>query len=252
MENPLYKVGDKVWVYIPAVKQGQSRKFTHKWYGPFTIEEILSPVNFKLSNPQGKHIHDVVHAQRLKLYTDPMLRPTNTVNENEEEILELPTEDMLFPEQVKLVDVDGNSLLDIPESVSSPTEKHHKVTVNTPAIVLNTDDGVEKILRTETRWDHGVLKPYYLVKWNGIEESIWVSADDLTAPTQIQQFQEEENRLLKKKSSQESRKMGADPPIYEKSDKRRIRPVNTYINQILASTTARNKSSKVGHKGKKK
>ena len=45
----------------------------------------------------------------------------------------------------------GNSLLDMPESVSSPTEKHHKVTVHTPAIVLNTDDGVEKILRTETR-----------------------------------------------------------------------------------------------------
>ena len=56
-----------------------------------------------------------------------MLRPTNTVNENEDEILELPTEDMLFPENVKLVDFDGNSLLDMPESVSSPTEKHHHI-----------------------------------------------------------------------------------------------------------------------------
>ena len=264
MENPTYKVKDKVWVFIPAIKQGQSRKFTHKWYGPFTIEEILSPVNFKLSNPQGKHIHDVVHAQRLKPYIDPALRPTVDLNNtnidsidsnenytiNVKELVnskELPT-----IEPLNIVDHDGNSILDDPEPIQSYTDQHHKVNKQTPPTVnIEVDDGVESILAMEMRWSHGVLLPHYLVKWIGIEDPMWMSSNDLTAPKQIQKFLEENDRNKKEKLSQESREMGASPPVYNKTEKRKIKPVHSYINQLLSQSTQRKKKKKNTYQSKK-
>ena len=245
MKNPSYVIGDKVWVYIPVVKQGQSRKFTPKWYGPFTVEEILLPVNFRLSNPHGKHIHDVIHAQRLKPYTDPLLRPTLIPVENEinfeplQKVQDNSSNEVVSAENIELlqsqdlVDSDGNSLLDEPDPIPSYTEKHHKVVANTPAIVQNADDGVEQILATEARWDHGLLKTFYLVKWNGMEEQSWVSAEDLTAPIQIRQFLEKEQKQQQEKLSQESCELGSTPPIYDKTEKRKVRPVRKYNDMTI-------------------
>lgn len=32
-----FKEGDQVWIFSPYVKRGRSRKFMHKWHGPFII-----------------------------------------------------------------------------------------------------------------------------------------------------------------------------------------------------------------------
>ena len=32
-----FQVGDRVWLYVPRVKQGQSKKFTSLWRGPYTV-----------------------------------------------------------------------------------------------------------------------------------------------------------------------------------------------------------------------
>ena len=41
-----YQVGDTVWIYIPALQSGLSRKLSKFWAGPYLLIEQTTPVNF--------------------------------------------------------------------------------------------------------------------------------------------------------------------------------------------------------------
>ena len=70
------QVGDRVWLYVPKVKQGQSKKFTLLWRGPYTVINKTSPVNYRIQLIGGNQ-KLTVHRNRLKLcYTDPALHRT--------------------------------------------------------------------------------------------------------------------------------------------------------------------------------
>jgi hypothetical protein len=43
-----FEVGDSVWLYIPKVQTGLSRKLDHLWHGPFRIAEIHDDLRVKL------------------------------------------------------------------------------------------------------------------------------------------------------------------------------------------------------------
>ncbi|GMF50432.1 unnamed protein product [Phytophthora fragariaefolia] len=43
-----FEVGDAVWLYIPKVQPGLSRKLAHMWHGPFRIEEMHNNFRVKL------------------------------------------------------------------------------------------------------------------------------------------------------------------------------------------------------------
>ncbi|OWY90118.1 hypothetical protein PHMEG_00041899 [Phytophthora megakarya] len=43
--------GDSVWLYIPKVQTGLSRKLAHMWHGPFRIDEIRDDFRVKLKRP---------------------------------------------------------------------------------------------------------------------------------------------------------------------------------------------------------
>ena len=64
-----YKTGDQVWL------EGKNLKFPHqvtklapKWYGPFKIIKVISPVVYWLQLPPMWTIHDVFHASLLSPY----------------------------------------------------------------------------------------------------------------------------------------------------------------------------------------
>ena len=60
-----YKVGDKVLLFMPAMKKGRSKKLSSRWTGPYRIVEVLSDVVFRINlNNQVKD--KVVHHNRLK------------------------------------------------------------------------------------------------------------------------------------------------------------------------------------------
>ncbi|OWZ01706.1 reverse transcriptase [Phytophthora megakarya] len=46
-----FETGDSVWLYIPQVRTGLSRKLAHLWYGPFRIDEIHDDFKVKLKIP---------------------------------------------------------------------------------------------------------------------------------------------------------------------------------------------------------
>lgn len=63
--------GQKVWLEAKNLKLAHaSRKLAPKREGPFTIIEVLSPLNYRLALPREWKIHPVFHASFLTPYTE--------------------------------------------------------------------------------------------------------------------------------------------------------------------------------------
>ena len=39
------RIGDRVWLFVPAVKTGRTKKLASLWQGPYTVIDKLSPVS---------------------------------------------------------------------------------------------------------------------------------------------------------------------------------------------------------------
>ena len=74
-KEPVFEVGQRVWVYTPRTRKGLSKKLMHNWLGPYRIVEKLSPVHFKLRTITNKKVAFSCHANRMKPFVDPNLRP---------------------------------------------------------------------------------------------------------------------------------------------------------------------------------
>ena len=65
------RIGDRVWLFVPAVKTGRTKKLASLWRGPYTVIDKLSPVNYRIQLI-GTTKSLVVHRNRLKLcYGNP-------------------------------------------------------------------------------------------------------------------------------------------------------------------------------------
>ncbi|PFX13456.1 Retrovirus-related Pol polyprotein from transposon 17.6 [Stylophora pistillata] len=73
-KEPVFEVGQRVWVNTPRTKKGLSRKLLHNWSGPYRIVEQSSPVHFRLRTDTNKKVTFAVHANRMKPLIDPSLR----------------------------------------------------------------------------------------------------------------------------------------------------------------------------------
>ena len=61
-----FDVGDRVWLYTPAVKPGQTKKLSSLWKGPYTVIDKCGPVDYRIQLIGGTQVF-VVHRDRLKL-----------------------------------------------------------------------------------------------------------------------------------------------------------------------------------------
>jgi len=43
-----FQIGDRVWLYTPAIPKGQTKKFASLWKGPYTILDKPGPVTYKV------------------------------------------------------------------------------------------------------------------------------------------------------------------------------------------------------------
>jgi transposase InsO family protein len=75
---PKFKEDDIVWMFCSKTPTGVSPKLCQKWLGPYYICVVHETYTYKLRRvSDNKLVKSVIHADRLKLYTDPADRPTN-------------------------------------------------------------------------------------------------------------------------------------------------------------------------------
>lgn len=84
------EVGDRVYLYIPAIQKGTTRKLASLWRGPYTVIDRLGPVNYRIQLIGNRSKVSVVHRNRLKLcYEDPV-GVTPDVDTQTDELTDLP------------------------------------------------------------------------------------------------------------------------------------------------------------------
>ena len=70
-------VGDRLWLHVPAVKQGRTRKLSSLWRGPYTVIDRVGAVTYwiqLIGSPKTL----VVNRNRLKLcYGEPQVKASN-------------------------------------------------------------------------------------------------------------------------------------------------------------------------------
>ena len=64
--QPLFEIGQNVWVYTQKTKKGLSKKNLFNWFGPYSIVEQSSPVHYRLHSKNNKKVTFAVHANRMK------------------------------------------------------------------------------------------------------------------------------------------------------------------------------------------
>ncbi|KAK1940726.1 Retrovirus-related Pol polyprotein from transposon opus [Phytophthora citrophthora] len=172
-----FAVGDAVWLYIPKVQTGLSRKLAHMWHGPFRIDEMLDDFRVRLKvEDTGYRVNPWVHVSRLKPRALFPRRPTME--------LEIPDDD----------DFDAALL---PEDSWEPDTE-------------NDEYEVEKIL--DTRWSKRTRTSRrlreYLVKWKGYDETEWLPLSKLNCGALLYEF----NQSARARARFQTMQAGDDHP----------------------------------------
>jgi len=66
-----FEVNDLVYLYTPAMKAGQTKKFQKFWSGPYKITRKILELNYEIVGQDDKK--SIVHVNRLKKCYDPSL-----------------------------------------------------------------------------------------------------------------------------------------------------------------------------------
>lgn len=75
-----FTVGDLVWLYVPAIKTGRTKKFSCLWKGPYTVVDKTSAVNYRIQL-LGSSKMTIVHRNRLKTcFGRPQLKSVTKAN----------------------------------------------------------------------------------------------------------------------------------------------------------------------------
>ncbi|OWZ10371.1 reverse transcriptase [Phytophthora megakarya] len=142
-------VGDAVWLYIPKVQPGLSRKLAHLWHGPFRIAEVTDDFRVRLTiDDTGYRVNPWVHISRLKPRALFPKRPTVRTEIDDED----DRDAALLPEDSWEVDNTNNEY----------------------EVEENLDLSWSKRTRTSKRIRE------YLVKWKGYDEPNWVPLAQLS------------------------------------------------------------------------
>ncbi len=81
-----YRVGQLVYLFVPIIKLGLTRKLTRRWKGPFVLVEKTSPVNFRLKwAVGGKQLPNLMQVNRMKLVIARHERPREEEEPDTEE-----------------------------------------------------------------------------------------------------------------------------------------------------------------------
>src|SRR6266568_5152178 len=77
-DTPKYQEGDLVWLEGCHLCTNQpTAKLAPKRHGPFSIVQVMSPVNYRLKLPTQWSIHDIFHIDLLTPYRETITHGPN-------------------------------------------------------------------------------------------------------------------------------------------------------------------------------
>ena len=77
-DSPKYKIGDQVWLEGRNLQlHYPTRKFRAQRYGPFKVQQVMSPVNYRIELPIQWTIHPVFHTDLLTPYQETEIHGEN-------------------------------------------------------------------------------------------------------------------------------------------------------------------------------
>jgi len=185
-KTPDFQLGQCVWVYTPKTKNGLSKKLLHNWFGPYRIVEQSSPVHYRLRTDTNKNVTFAVHANRMKPFIDPNLRPIDPPLFDDSNELYLDESDILSDSCQS--DQHGNStecaqkLTAVPAAEQPQSTQPEQFTIDNQTVF-----SAERILKRRKRKG----KNYYLVKWLGYPESqsTWEPEENILDERLIKNFE---------------------------------------------------------------
>ncbi|XP_069128992.1 uncharacterized protein [Argopecten irradians] len=198
-KNPDFRIGERVWLHCKRVPIGLSPKLCQKWVGPFYITNAMDNHRFKIRNCQThKVVKSLVHANRLKRYISPELRPTNPPEGSDE------NQDA-NPELIDDSDVESDQEVNATNDASQSSQGLDDTDSTNRPIVTQQKSGdsasnsltVDRIIcckpSNKVKW--------YRVKWKEQRETSWVKEEALH-PHLIREFhiQKTQRGTMKKKN----------------------------------------------------
>lgn len=202
-----FQPGDKVRIWIPSSKKGQTPKLLCNWFGPYEVIERKSSVTYKVATLGQRPIHGVIHVSRMKTYQDPSTPLPSSKNyipdpdelvldPNKDETPDYTNADLPYPyeklddasviieddiqgfkgeeEEEELIDNSGKSKedetnIEIDEKTNFPLTKANERTKNK----LPGPEEQEEILDKKIVKKNGKSRTIYLVKWKNNKEPTW-------------------------------------------------------------------------------
>ncbi|KAG3074365.1 hypothetical protein PI124_g14721 [Phytophthora idaei] len=96
----LFEIGSRAWLYMERVKPGLTKRFAHRWHGPFRIKRKVEefPYELELPDRSGYRFYPVVHVSRLKAVNEFPSRPRTRLTQDVTEESRLDFDEELLPE----------------------------------------------------------------------------------------------------------------------------------------------------------
>ncbi|XP_044163758.1 uncharacterized protein LOC122948058 [Acropora millepora] len=208
--QPLFEIGQRVWVYTPKTKKGLSKKLLYNWFGPYRIVEQSSPVHYRLRSKNNKKVTFAVHANRMKPFVDPALRPIEPPIDDD------PSEPYLDESDIPADSFEVSESSSHDNDTNVTAEKHDACSPSHSQEALESsnqqldDDQVvidnqsifaaERILKKRKRKG----KMQYRVKWLGYPEdqSTWEPEENILDKRLIEHFEHGQKRNQRKSDLQ--------------------------------------------------
>jgi hypothetical protein len=145
------KVGDRVWVYMPAVKNGYNKKLVHHWCGPYVINALRDDNRCDLLVKEGENFFPTVHISRVKLCIAEWQEPDGPEFDFDEALL---TEDKMVNSGQEF---EVERILDYREHCDKRSKK---------------------------------ITSYYLIKWKNYEEVTWEPKENLNCYSLLKEYED--------------------------------------------------------------
>eukprot|EP00731_Ephydatia_muelleri_P028340 Em0019g1213a len=128
-----FQVGGRVWLFVPAIKKGQTRKFSSLWRGPYTIIDKVGPVNYHVQLIGGTQKR-VVHRNRLK----PCLSDPEPESDVEIKNPEPSSSKQVTPEE-------NNTHMEVVQDMTLPEVLEDETVIPVEDTILENEDHVVNV-----------------------------------------------------------------------------------------------------------